>query len=91
MRDDWSINSPEWAYNTPGWKPRCVRCHARTKCRKYNSKELGTFAGEWICFPCIKDTDYLTPAECVIKDILNDWVNAQEIANRITELEKESK
>lgn len=66
LRHDWSIHSPEWAYNQPGWKPYCVRCHTRkADCRKYNSDQPGQFAGEWICATCRVETDTLTPCEKV--------------------------
>jgi hypothetical protein len=58
---DTSIYSPYWAYNRPGWKPCCMRCNqSETDCKKYNSNELGTFAGEWIRTSCVRDTDYKT-------------------------------
>lgn len=63
---DYSMYSSYWAYNAPGWKPCCVRCNSRkSDCKKYNSKELGQFAGEWICTSCVKDTDYKTPAQAI--------------------------
>lgn len=68
LRHDWSVNSPEWAYNQPGWKPCCARCHKRKDdCRKFNSNEHGSFAGEWICESCRKDSDSLTPYELVFE------------------------
>jgi len=60
-------DSPYWAYNQPGWKPCCIRCNKRkADCKKYNTQQLGSFAGEWICTACVKDTDYKTPAQLVI-------------------------
>ncbi len=67
LRKDWSLHSSEWAYNQTGWKPCCYRCNKRRQdCRKYNSEELGSFAGDWICTDCVLSTDTLTPCEKVM-------------------------
>jgi hypothetical protein len=64
---DYGMNSSYWAYNQPGWKPHCTRCNKRKNdCKKYNSDELGSFAGEWVCTSCLRDVDYKTPAQLVM-------------------------
>ena len=63
----YGYDSTYWAYNTPGWQPRCVRCNRRKDgCKKYNSSDLGSFAGEWICQACVTSADTLTPCYEVI-------------------------
>lgn len=65
--EDYSMHSPYWAYNHPNWKPTCVRCRQKKdNCKKYNSTELGSFAGSWICESCVLPEDYKTPAQLVI-------------------------
>jgi hypothetical protein len=72
MYDDigyYGQDSPFWAYNQPGWKPRCVRCSKRTDtCKKFNSEDLGSFAGEWICADCKTPTDTFTPYERIFEN-----------------------
>jgi hypothetical protein len=69
IRQDWSINSPEWAYNQPGWKPRCVRCAMRrSDCKKFNSEDHGAFAGEFICPSCRTSADTFTPYERIFEN-----------------------
>jgi hypothetical protein len=72
---DLSQNSSYWAYNQPGWKPCCIRCSQRKiSCKKYNSTDLGSFAGEWICSACVKPGDELTPAEKVVITLVKKGV-----------------
>jgi hypothetical protein len=64
---DYSMHSSYWAHNQPGWKPCCARCNKRkVDCKKYNSNDLGMFAGEWVCTSCLKDANYKTPAQLVL-------------------------
>jgi len=65
--EDYSMYSSYWAYNRSGWKPRCARCSQRNDdCKKFNSQQLGSFAGEWICTTCVKESDYKTPCQLVL-------------------------
>jgi len=65
--DPWcgAEHSPYWAYNQPGWQPRCDRCGKRGPAKKYNAKpeedKAGRFAGRWICAPCVTPDDTPTP------------------------------
>lgn len=94
---EWHQHWSGWAYNQPGWQPRCDRCDKRRPdCKKFNAapgEELaGRFAGRWLCPDCTTPADVKTPYQAHIDTPVSPeerarWQACAEKAHAIREAE----